>query len=108
MVPENLTYWNRKNAAEQRVSALPIARAIFTYASAAKAYGNRLDNRVVVMGHSFGALLLERGLGQGMTGAITMEWWDKEHKEQTLHKPGLPFDLVLFVNSAAPAIYAKR
>jgi hypothetical protein len=60
------------------------------------------------MGHSFGALLLERGLGQGMTGAITMEWWDKEHKDETLHKPGLPFDLILFVNSAAPAIYAKE
>jgi len=108
MVPENLTYWSRKKAAEQRVSALPVARAIFTYASAAKAYGNRLDNRVVVIGHSFGALLLERGLGQGMTGAIAMEWWDKEHKDKTLQKPGLPFDLVLFVNSAAPAIYAKE
>src|ERR1043165_8433366 len=108
IVQENLTYWSRKRAAEHRVSALPIARAVFTYASAAKAYGTRLDNRVVVMGHSFGALLLERGLGQGMTGAITMEWWDKEHKDETLNKPGLPFDLILFVNSAAPAIYAKE
>jgi hypothetical protein len=55
------------------------------------------------MGHSFGALMLEQSLGQAMTGALTMEWWEADPQ-----KPGLPFDLVLFVNSAAPAIYAKE
>jgi hypothetical protein len=125
-IPENLSYWHRKRAAEHRVSALPIARAIFTYAATAKGYGEYLTNRVVVMGHSFGALLLERGLGQAMTGALINQWWDKLKVEADISRPeavrqqtrqnldatnsvlGLPFDLTLFVNSAAPAIYAKE
>jgi hypothetical protein len=109
ILPETFSYWNRKRAAEHRVSGLPMARAIFTYAGAAKGYGKRLDNRVCVMGHSFGALMLERSLGQAMTGELTMEWWDLgKQKVQEIQKPSLPFDLVLFVNSAAPSIYAKE
>jgi len=109
VIPETLSYWNRKRAAEHFVSGLPMARAIFTYASAAKGYGRRLENQVCVMGHSFGALMLERSLGQAMTGELTMEWWDAEKESvQKIQKASLPFDLVLFVNSAAPSIYAKE
>jgi hypothetical protein len=109
-LPENLSYWNRKGAAEDKVSGLPMARAIFTYAAAAKDYGGHLTNRVCVIGHSFGALMLEQSLGQAMTGELTLEWWDKLPKKDGAQqdKPSLPFDLVLFVNSAAPAIYAKE
>src|SRR6266850_396454 len=108
VLPETLSYWNRKGAAEHLVSGLPMARAIFTYASAAKDYGNKLENRVCVMGHSFGALMLEKSLGQAMTGALTLEWWDSKEKVKALQKVSLPFDLVLFVNSAAASIYAKE
>ena len=134
-----------------------MARAIFTYASGVKKYGELLRNRVCVIGHSFGALLLERSLGQAMTGALTMEWWSdlesaatsttdpasapfapapdaavvharstedahgpeaqrpletgggtKDALASVRSKLGLPFDIILFVNSAAPAIYAKE
>ena len=40
-----------------------------------------------------------------------MEWWDKDSQSPTLPpapRAKLPFDFVLFVNSAAPAIYAKE
>ena len=107
-VPETLSYWSRKRAAEHLVSGLPMARAIFTYASAAKQYGAALTNRVCVMGHSFGALMLEKSLGQAMTGELTMEWWNNKEKVKALHKASIPFDLILFVNSAAPSIYAKE
>jgi hypothetical protein len=110
-VPENLSYWDRKGAAETRAAALPLARSIFTYAAAAKAYGGQPENRVCVMAHSFGALMLERSLGQAMTGGITMEWWDQDNpagEAPTSRTGKLPFDFVLFVNSAAPAIYAKE
>src|SRR3954471_17503309 len=103
VIPETLSYWRRKRAAEHLVSGLPMARAIFAYASTVKDYGKKPENRVCVMGHSFGALMLEKSLGQAMTGALTMEWW-----ETSPANPGLPFDLVLFVNSAAPSIYAKE
>jgi hypothetical protein len=52
--------------------------------------------------------MLERSLGQAMTGALTMEWWGSDEHVKETQTPGLPFDLVLFVNSAAPAIYAKE
>src|SRR4051812_21961894 len=58
-IPETLSYWNRKGAAEYKVSGLPMARAIFTYAATAKGYGTNAGSRVCVMGHSFGALMLE-------------------------------------------------
>ena len=105
-IPENLSYWNRKMAAEQRVAGLPLARAIFTYAGSVKRYGENPDNRVIVIGHSFGALLLERSLGQAMTGAITMDW-SQEKGAPPVFGRRLPFEMILFVNSAAPAIYAK-
>src|SRR4051794_37146308 len=59
------------------------------------------------MGHSFGALMLEQSLGQAMTGGLTMDWWQKDGESKE-RPTGLPFDLVLFVNSAAPSIYAKE
>lgn len=107
-VPENADFFNRQSAAEHLVSGLPMARAIFTYASAAKDYGAKLDNRVVVMGHSMGALMLERSLGQAMTGSLVMEWWDGVKEKAVESKPALPFDFILFLNSAAPSIYAKE
>ncbi|MBV8969216.1 MAG: hypothetical protein JO331_09170, partial [Verrucomicrobia bacterium] len=105
-IPENLSYWARKLAAENRVAGLPLARAIFTYAASVKRYGEKPNNRVVIIGHSFGALLLERSLGQAMTGAITLGWSEDEKGEQSFSRR-LPFDMILLVNSAAPAIYAK-
>lgn len=111
VLPENADFYNRQHAAEHLVSGLPMARAIFTYASTAKDYGRKLTNQVVVMGHSMGALMLERSLGQAMTGSIVMEWWDGgglKNEAIQQRKPALPFDFVLLLNSAAPSIYAKE
>src|SRR5688572_6967265 len=128
-VQEQLSYWSRRNAAEHKVSSVPIARTIFTCASLAKAIDrnkdrtNRLEemSRVMVMGHSFGALLLERALNATCLDPLTDQWtWfekqkddkeklqesEKSHAEKLATNP-LPLDFVLFVNSAAPAIYAK-
>ena len=109
IVRENLDYWRIKAAAEHRVSGLPLARSIFTYAHAAKDYGNKPDNPVLVFGHSFGALMLEQSLGQAMTGLVVQQWSNtpdgaRVRRENT----DLPFDMVLFANSAAPSIYAKE
>jgi hypothetical protein len=108
-LPEQFSYWSRKNAAENAVSGLPITRAIYTYAGNAKNPGGAVSgadaNRVFVMGHSFGALMLEQSLLQGMVGGIMTDW------SQAKGNPGpleLPFDLVLLVNSAAPSIHAKQ
>ena len=115
---ENLSYWNRKAAAEHYVSGIPIARSIFTYAGAAKQKTRdgemNSKNKVFVMGHSFGALMMEQSLAHAMVGSISGQWlWGEKEEDRANQadlpaKPYLPFDLVLLVNSAAPSIYAKE
>jgi hypothetical protein len=114
-IPETLSYWNRRHAAEHQVSSIPIARTVYTCASLVKAIdrnehreGLMNSSRVMVMGHSFGALLLERALSPASISALTEEWpWFGKTKGAEPANP-LPLDFVLFVNSAAPAIYAKE
>jgi hypothetical protein len=52
--------------------------------------------RTILIGHSFGALVVERAVEQAMTGGLLNG------------TPILPADLVLLVNSAAESIYAKE
>jgi hypothetical protein len=111
-IVEQASYWSRKGAAESKVSGVPIARTIFTAANAAKHFSlPGWTNRVFVIGHSFGALMLEKSLGQACVGALTDQWKWKEF-EGTNALPAttstLPFDSILFVNSAAPSIHAKE
>lgn len=128
-IPEALSYWGRRNAAEHKVSSVPIARTIFTCASLAKSMdrhkgreGLLQSSRVMVMGHSFGALLLERAMNSTCLDPLTDQWaWfegqsaadkDKTAKgemapDRKMEVNPLPIDFVLFVNSAAPAIYCK-
>lgn len=116
VLPETLSYWSRRGAAEHEVSGVPIARTIFSCASATKAVDEKngrtnllQSSRVFVMGHSFGALMLEQAFSPACVGNLMeeMPWFDGSRPEQIFKNP-LPFDFVLFVNSAAPAIYAKE
>ena len=126
-LPEQLSIWSRKNAAEFDASGVPMARAILEYANEVKALarGKGQENKVFVIGHSFGALMLEKSLGQASVAALTaqMPWWqlsqpvtaantrsagDNSSQDRPLMPRGLPFDCLIFVNSAAPSIYAKE
>ena len=100
-----LSYWSIKNRAEFHVSRVPLARAVFALAFKLKspteeARGRR--HRVFVIGHSFGALLLEQAIGQASVGLIASEW------NQAKRDARWPFDLIVFLNSAAPSLYAKQ
>ena len=109
---ELLSYWSRKGAAEHQVSGAPIARTVFSCAGLAKEMGQKGGgdrNRVFVMGHSLGALMLEKSLGQACLGVLADEWpWFTDQTWAPYRSNPLPFDVVLSVNSAAPAIYAKE
>lgn len=112
VVPENLDYWDRLKAAEHEVSGVAMARTILWCANAAKKNqpgGDAAPNLVFVVGHSMGALVLERSLCQACLGTLAgqLPWRNPEAAKAVVPDP-LPFDLVLFVNSAAPAIYAKQ
>jgi hypothetical protein len=119
-VQENLSYWSRRNAAENKVSSVAMARTVYTCASLVKAiardHGDQprdpLASRVMVMGHSFGALMLERAISATCLDPLTKEWtWFAKSDSQPAGPPPnpnpLPLDFVFFVNSAAPSIYAK-
>jgi hypothetical protein len=108
--PEQLSYWSRKNAAEDKVSGVSLIRTIYTCGHTARRYGDtNAPNRVFLMGHSFGALMLEQSFAPASLARLTAEWpWDDEELIERAQANPLPFDLVLFVNSAAPSIYAKQ
>jgi hypothetical protein len=108
-VPEHLSYWSRKEAAEAKVTGFDLVRTVFTLGYTARRYSDTNGaNRVFLMGHSFGALVIEQAFARSMLAPLTAEWpWDDEDLIARARPNPLPFDLVLFVNSAAPSIYAK-
>ena len=125
-VPEQLSYWNRKSAAEYEVSGVPMARTIFECAYIAKRFDSmakeskgdeddrgleRVKSRVLLIGHSFGALMLEKSIGQACLGLTIAQWnLDKQTSYGTAEADPvlkLPFDFILFVNSAAPSLHTK-
>lgn len=104
-VGEQLSYWGRKKAAEADVAGAPLARTVFACANVAKK--RNAQNRVFVMGHSMGALLLEKSVGQAIVGQLAAEYpWFDEQAESKVNPT--PFDLMLFVNSAAPSTHSKQ
>jgi hypothetical protein len=102
------SFYSRKNAATRISSSTPITEAIFTLIKTARrdTPGN---SRCIVVGHSFGALVLEKALAQALVGT----WLYQEPLVPGAHKPEArtvfkPADLILLVNSAAESIYSKE
>ena len=102
------SFYSRKNAATRISSSTPITEAIFTLIKTARrdTPGN---SRCIVIGHSFGALVLEKALAQALVGT----WLYQEPLVPGAHRPEAvtvfkPADLILLVNSAAESIYTKE
>jgi hypothetical protein len=93
-----LTFWGRK-AAATRVAGTPVTETIFELIRQARTC-HAGAARCVLVGHSFGALVLEKAMAQAMTGAIL--------SQAASHRFAAPADLVLLVNSAAESLYAKE
>lgn len=96
-----LTFLGRK-AAATRVAGTPVTETIFELIRQARRRGPNAS-KTVVIGHSFGALVLEKAMAQAVAGSILA---------QDAQSGGRPFtapaDLVLLVNSASESIYAKE
>lgn len=104
-LPKVLTYWWIKPRAEFYSSRVPLARAVFSLAFELKSPGEAARGRnheVFVIGHSFGALMLEQAIGQASVGLLASEW------NRGASEARWPFDLIVFLNSAAPSLYAKQ
>jgi hypothetical protein len=111
-VVETFFYWNRKSVPEHKSSGTALSRTVFTCACTAKREyhaGSAKPNnsQVFLIGHSLGALMVERTVQNAAIGALTDSWpWNPQKLPPTPNP--LPFDTVLCVNSAAPSIYAKQ
>lgn len=88
-----LSFKNRKDAAVRIGSSNTITEAIFRVVYEAR---HRSSSRTILIGHSFGALVVERAVEQAMTGGLLTG------------KPVVPADFILLINSAAESIYAKE
>jgi hypothetical protein len=98
-IPHELSIFSRKNAAT-RVAGMPVTETIFQSVAAArngaKKYGHAA--RTVLIGHSLGALLLEKAMAQALAAKIISEG----------ESFNAPADFVVLLNSAADSIYAKE
>jgi len=109
-IPEQVSYWNRKGAAEDKVSGVSLIRSVYTIGQTVQHYSMKgRENRAFLLGHSFGALMLEQSFAPASLASLTAEWpWENEDMRSKARINPLPFDLTLLVNSAAPSIYAKQ
>jgi hypothetical protein len=96
-----VTFLDRK-AAATRVAGTPVTETIFELIrQARKAHPAR--SKCIVIGHSFGGLVLEKAMAQALAGGVLAQ--DVQSGGQSFDAPA---DLFLFVNSAAESIYAKE
>ena len=101
-LPETLSEFVIQRRAEYEVSHLGLADALFSIAFAVKAGDSANRHHAFVIGHSFGALLLERAIGPAGIALLEAEHSDPGAKQYW------PFDLVIYLNAAAPSLYTKQ
>jgi hypothetical protein len=96
-----LSFLGRK-AAATRIAGTPVTETIFELIRQARR-NSPGHAKTVVIGHSFGALVLEKAMAQAVAGSILSH--DAVTNGGTFNAPA---DLILLVNSAAESIYAKE
>jgi hypothetical protein len=100
---KNLTFYNRRNAAI-RIPGASMTEALHQIIRTTKEPPHD-DSVCVLIGHSFGGMVLERALTQSMVSLINDEEAKSDRNAASIPSPA---DLIVFVNSAAPATEAKQ
>lgn len=105
----NLTYFNRRDTAIN-VAVAPISDALFAIMKQVKNGPERSTNHSVVVGHSFGGLILEYSISKRMKelGDELHQELGKQTTSESYHLKTLDdfADLVVLINQAAPATNA--
>jgi hypothetical protein len=103
--PKLLTFWSRKDAAG-RMAGAPLPEAINMISARARTKPTpahvALQTKTILIGHSFGAFVIEKTVLQSISAIQPQMTADGT----SYITP--PADLVILLNSAAPAIYAKE
>ena len=97
-VLKELSFWNRKAAAERIASNYDCYDAIAAISEAARKHGTA-NQYSVLLGHSFGGLIVERSVAHAINAEI--------HGHASADR-SLPADLILVVNPAADSILARQ
>ncbi len=102
-LPHELSFYNRKDTAT-RVAGLPVTEGIFQSVAAARrgARASGHQARTILIGHSFGALVLEKAMAQALAAKVISEDGSQGNTFTT------PADFVVLLNSAGESIYAKE
>jgi hypothetical protein len=106
-----MTYFDRRNTAA-RVASVPIGDALFAIMKHTKHGPERKPNHTVVVGHSFGGLILEYAIAKRMIDLgdeLRAELGRNRTSDAVTLKVLDEFaDLVVLINQAAPASEAVR
>lgn len=95
---KELSFWNRKAAAERIASNYDCYDAIAAISEASRKKG--LANQfTILLGHSFGGLIVERSVAHAINAEI--------HGHATVDR-SLPADLMIVVNPASDSILARQ
>jgi hypothetical protein len=97
-VLKELSFWNRKAAAQRIASNYDCYDAIAAISEAARKKGGA-NQYTVLLGHSFGGLIVERAVAHAINAEI--------HGHAPADR-SLPADLMLVVNPAADSILARQ
>ncbi|HEY2293571.1 MAG TPA: hypothetical protein VGM86_22935 [Thermoanaerobaculia bacterium] len=107
-VLKEFTFYSRMNAAT-RIGNSPAATEALLYI-----LGQARDNKrtkSIVVGHSYGGLLVEKALSQPLVEAAVSQGIFKTSSPAGAHRlspVSFPADLVVLVNPAAPGLYARE
>lgn len=98
-VAKELTFFSRKAAAERLASNFDCYDAIAAVSEAARKYHATTGQYTILLGHSFGGLVVERSVAH----AINAEMHGHANSEQSL-----PADLILLLNPASDSILTRQ
>jgi hypothetical protein len=96
---KELSFWNRKATAERIASNFDCYDAIAAMSEAARKYHSPRNQYTILLGHSFGGLIVERSVAH----AINAEMHGHADPDRSL-----PADLILVVNPASDSILARQ
>jgi len=99
---KDFTFWNRITAAT-RIPGAHLTDSLMRIMAETKGPDGSRDATLILVGHSFGGLVLELSVTQALVERI-----DDAERRQGSHEVQFPADLVVFLNEAGPALQAKQ
>ena len=94
-----LTFYSRKTAAERLANNFDCFDAISSVAEAARSYHSRANRYTILIGHSFGGLVVERAVAHALDA--------KMHTTNSIGSQ-MPADLTLVWNPASDSILSRQ